>query len=170
VRGAGRVGRGRPPGPESVVGSEGRGWIGKTALLEYLQHRLGARHRDRSQALITDGHAAESLHCEAIDRLGRTLLRPELAGAYLVYGDWLRRQQRRVDAREQRVALLARGGLSNVEIGARLFLSHNTVAYHLRKVFSKLGIDSRRELASALPSSESEPVPALRRRRPLSTF
>jgi DNA-binding CsgD family transcriptional regulator len=63
-------------------------------------------------------------------------------------------------AQERQVALFARDGMSNSEIGARLFLSQHTVAYHLRKVFSKLGIKSRRELAAALPGSESEPVPA----------
>jgi DNA-binding CsgD family transcriptional regulator len=56
------------------------------------------------------------------------------------------------------VALLARDGMSNVEIGARLFLSQHTVAYQPRKVFSKLEISSRRELAAALPGSESELV------------
>jgi DNA-binding CsgD family transcriptional regulator len=59
---------------------------------------------------------------------------------------------------ERQVALLARDGMSNSEIGARLFLSQHTVAYHLRKVFTKLGISSRRGLAAALPGSESEPV------------
>jgi DNA-binding CsgD family transcriptional regulator len=89
------------------------------------------------------------------------------------YGEWLRRKNRRVDARrELRIAhemftsigmeafaerarreLLARDGMSNIDIAARLFLSQHTVAYHLRKVFSKLRISSRRELATALPSS-----------------
>ncbi len=163
--------------------------------------------RARSRALVSDGDAAEPLYREAVERLGRTRLRPELARAHMVYGEWLRRENRRVDARAQlraahelltaigmeafaerargellatgekvrkrtvetrddltsqelQIARLARDGLSNPEIGARLFLSPRTVEWHLRKVFAKLGIRSRRELASALPSSESELVPA----------
>ena len=159
------------------------------------------------RAQLARGKAAEPLYREAIERLGRAGLRPDLARAQLLYGEWLRREGRRVDARaqlraareqftalgmqafaertrrellatgehvrrrivetrddltaqERQVALLARDGMSNSEIGARLFLSHNTVAYHLRKVFAKLGIGSRRELAAALPSSESELAPA----------
>jgi DNA-binding NarL/FixJ family response regulator len=116
-----------------------------------------------------------------------------------VYGEWLRRERRRTDAREQlrtahemfmtmgadgfaerarrellatgetarkrtvetrsqltpqetQVAQLARDGLSNPEIGARLFISPSTVQYHLRKVFMKLDINSRMQLARALPS------------------
>jgi DNA-binding CsgD family transcriptional regulator/tetratricopeptide (TPR) repeat protein len=160
-----------------------------------------------SRALLTEGEAAEAFYREAIERLRRTALRPWLARAHLLYGEWLRREHRRVDARsqlrtayeqftsigmeafaerarrelaasgetlrkrtvenrddltaqERQVALLARDGMSNSEIGARLFLSQHTVAYHLRKVFAKLAISSRRELAAALPTSESEPVPA----------
>ncbi|HKP88401.1 MAG TPA: AAA family ATPase [Thermoleophilaceae bacterium] len=161
----------------------------------------------RCRALLAEEDEAERLYREAIERLARTRMRPDLARARLLYGEWLRRESRRVDAREQlrvaheqflsigmeafaertrrelvatggtvrkrtvearddltaqerQVALLARDGLSNVDIGARLFLSRHTVAYHLRKVFSKLGISSRRELAAALPESEVEPASA----------
>jgi DNA-binding CsgD family transcriptional regulator len=161
----------------------------------------------RGRALLERGDAAEGLYREAIERLGRTALRPELARSRLLYGEWLRRANRRVDARvqlraahdlftsigmeafaertrsellatgervrkrtvetrdeltpqERQIAQLARDGLSNPEIGARLFLSPRTVEWHLRKVFAKLGIRSRRELASALPSSDGQLVPA----------
>ena len=157
----------------------------------------------RSQALLASGQDAESSYCEAIERLSRTHLRPELARSHLLYGEWLRRENRRVDARaqlraahdqftsigmeafaerarkeliatgevvrarsvetrddltaqERQIAELARDGLSNPEIGARLFLSPRTVEWHLRHVFSKLGIHSRRELANVLARSHSE--------------
>jgi DNA-binding CsgD family transcriptional regulator len=159
----------------------------------------------RSRALLSDGETAARLYREAIDRLGRTPLRPELARAHLLYGEWLRREDRRVDARtqlraahdqftsigmeafaerarkellaidetlrkravemrneltaqERQIAELARDGLSNPEIGARLFLSPRTVEWHLHKVFGKLGIRSRHELAGALAGSQSELV------------
>jgi DNA-binding CsgD family transcriptional regulator len=159
----------------------------------------------RSRALVTGAEAAEPLYREAIERLGRTRLRPDLARAHLLYGEWLRRQHRRVDARarlraaydlcitigmeafaerargeliatgervrkrtaetrdeltaqERQIARLARDGLSNPEIGARLFLSPRTVEWHLRKVFTKLGIHSRQELARTLPSADSKLV------------
>jgi DNA-binding NarL/FixJ family response regulator len=127
----------------------------------------------------------------------------DLARAHLLYGEWLRRENRRVDARtelraahsqftamgmqafaerarselqatgeqvrkrsdetrddltaqERQIARLARDGLSNPEIGARLFLSPRTVEWHLRHVFSKLGIRSRRQLASALPAADPD--------------
>ena len=149
----------------------------------------------RCRALLSEGETAERLYREAIERLSRTRLRPELARAHLVYGEWLRRENRRVDAREQlrtaqemfaaigmeafaararnelqasgekvrkrtvetrddltaqerQIARLARDGLSNPEIGARLFLSPRTVEWHLRNVFNKLDIRSRRELAT----------------------
>ena len=63
-------------------------------------------------------------------------------------------------AQEREIARLARDGLSNPEIGARLFLSPRTVEWHLRTVSTKLGIRSRRELSSAWPSSESGLAPA----------
>jgi DNA-binding CsgD family transcriptional regulator/tetratricopeptide (TPR) repeat protein len=161
----------------------------------------------RSCALLSVGDAAESLYREAIDRLGRTQLRPELARAHLLYGEWLRRQGRRVDAREQlrtahqmlatigmeafaerarsellatgekvrrrtietrdrltaqeaQVAQLASDGLTNSEIGARLFLSARTVEWHLGKVFAKIGVSSRRQLNTALPKAGMAAMPA----------
>ncbi|HEX2086197.1 MAG TPA: LuxR C-terminal-related transcriptional regulator, partial [Solirubrobacteraceae bacterium] len=157
----------------------------------------------RGGALLAEGAAAERLYREAIDRLGRTRLRPELARAHLLFGEWLRRTGRRVEAREQlrdahesfvamsadafaerargellatgekvrsrrddardeltpqeeRIARLARDGLTNPEIGAQLFLSPRTVEWHLNKVFTKLGISSRRALHDALPSVGEE--------------
>jgi DNA-binding CsgD family transcriptional regulator len=156
----------------------------------------------RSRALVSEGVAADELYREAIDRLSRTRLRPELARAHLLYGEWLRRESRRVDARaqlraaheqstsigmegfaerarrellatgekvrkrtvetrddltaqERQIAGLARDGLANPEIGVRLILSPRTVEWHLHKVFGKLGIRSRHELANALARSES---------------
>jgi DNA-binding CsgD family transcriptional regulator len=151
----------------------------------------------RCRALLSHDTDADDLYREAIDRLGRTPLRPELARAHLLYGEWLRRQRRRIDAREQLrtahdmldaigmaafaerarreliatgetvrkrtvetaatltaqealIARLARDGRTNLEIGGQLFLSARTVEWHLRKVFGKLGISSRRELQASL--------------------
>ncbi len=156
----------------------------------------------RSRALLRDGDTAESLYREAIERLARTRKRAELARAHLAYGEWLRRERRRIDARaelreaydqltsigmeafaerarrellatgatarkrvdetrdeltsqEALIARLARDGLSNLEIGTRLFISPRTVKYHLRKVFTKLDISTRRELATVLPSDHT---------------
>jgi len=143
--------------------------------------------------------------------LGRTRLRVDLGRAHLVYGEWLRRQRRRRDAREQLgrayqifdsigaaafagrarielratggnarqpaagtpdtltaqealIARLAGDGASNPEIAAQLFISPATVAYHLRKVFTKLGVTSRSQLAPAIPARHGA---RLSRRYPL---
>jgi DNA-binding CsgD family transcriptional regulator len=160
---------------------------------------LGAEARSR--ALVSDGAAAENLYREAIDRFSRTRLRVDLGRAHLLYGEWLRRQRRRRDARDQLgcayeifdsagaaafaerarielratggharprtvqtpdtltaqealIARLAGDGASNPQIAAQLFISPATVAYHLRKVFTKLGISSRSQLAPALPARQ----------------
>jgi DNA-binding CsgD family transcriptional regulator len=162
----------------------------------------------RSQALISRGDAADRLYREAIGRLGRTPLKLELARAQLVYGEWLRRQRRRRDARDQLraaceafdafgaaafadrtrgellatgehackqtfeanqaltaqealIARLAGGGASNRQIAGQLFISLATVAYHLRKVFIKLGVTSRHELAAAVPEQPLPVPPAM---------
>jgi DNA-binding CsgD family transcriptional regulator len=153
----------------------------------------------RSRALLSDGDAADGLYRRAIEHLSRSEARVELARAHLLYGEWLRGEHRRADARgqlrtahemfvntgaegfaerarrellasgetarnrsvaisgqltlqEAQVARLAREGLSNPEIGARLFISASTVQYHLRKVFAKLEISSRTQLHRVLPS------------------
>jgi DNA-binding CsgD family transcriptional regulator len=151
----------------------------------------------RSRALLSEDDAAEGLYREAIERLGRTRIRVELARARLLYGEWLRRRGRRVDARQQlrtahemctamgveafaerarrellatgetvranraetreeltaqeaQIARLAGEGKTNPEIGAELFISPRTVEWHLRKVYPKLSISSRRQLQEAL--------------------
>jgi DNA-binding CsgD family transcriptional regulator len=161
----------------------------------------------RCRALLSEGEQAEQCYREAIERLGRTRLRPELARAHLLYGEWLRRGRRRGEAREQlrtahgmleaigmeafaararrelratgetarkrvvaaadgeltaqeaQIARMARDGLSNPEIGARLFLSPRTIQYHLGHVFAKLGITTRSQLRSILPPSPDAAAP-----------
>jgi len=174
------------------------------AALRLLSERAEAAGSDwalgilaQSRALVIAGPAAESLYQQAIDRLGRSRIAVHLARAHLVYGEWLRREQRRVDAREHlrtafhmfgqfgaaafaerarrelqatgetvrkrtrdpqdaltvqeaQVARLAAEGHTNPEIGAQLFISPRTAEYHLHKVFSKLGISSRRQLRQRL--------------------
>jgi DNA-binding CsgD family transcriptional regulator len=156
----------------------------------------------RCQALVSDGPTADDLYRAAIGALSRTRLRPDLARTHLVYGEWLRREGRRTDARDQlriafdmltaigmdafaerarrelvatgekvrrrrdeerhlltgqeeQIARFAREGLSNSEIGSQLFISARTVEWHLRKVFTKLDIRSRRELRGVLPDDAS---------------
>jgi DNA-binding CsgD family transcriptional regulator len=177
-----------------------------TAALVRLAERTRASATDwalgieaRSRALVSDSQAAGPLYREAIERLSRSRIAIHLARAHLLYGEWLRRERRRTEAREQlrtahemfitmgaeafaertrrellatgetarkrvietsgqltaqeaQVARLARDGLSNPEIGARLFISPSTVQYHLRKVFMKLDIKSRTQLHRVLPT------------------
>jgi DNA-binding CsgD family transcriptional regulator len=163
----------------------------------------------RSRALLSPAESAEAHYREAISRLTHARRRPELARAHLLFGEWLRRERRRGEAREQlrtacemldamgmeafaerarrelqaageidarrpaararggppggwemltaqeaQAARLALAGLSNPEIGARLFISARTVQYHLSKVFTKLGISSRTELHRVLPGGQ----------------
>jgi DNA-binding CsgD family transcriptional regulator len=178
-------------------------WLSERTQVTRTEWVLGIEARIR--ALLSDGQTADRCYRESVERLGRTRLRAELARSHLLYGEWLRRQGRRMDAREQlrtahrmldamgmqafaerarrelratgetvrkrtvpaariagatdtltaqeaQVARLARDGLSNPEIGARLFISPRTAAYHLSSVFTKLGISSRSQLDRVLPA------------------
>ena len=175
-------------------------WLSERGRVTPTEWVLGMEARVR--ALLSDGDTADGFYRESIERLGRTSVRIELARGHLLYGEWLRRERRRVDAREQlrtahemlttmgaeafadrarrellatgetarkrtvetrdeltaqeaQIARLARDGLSNPEIGTRLFISPRTVKYHLRKVFTKLDISSRSQLDRVLPSDPS---------------
>ncbi len=198
--------------PELVEAASRAGEPGVASdAVERLSERTRAAGTDwalgieaRSRALVSDTEVAEPLYREAIDRLGRTRLALELARARLLYGEWLRRDRRRIDAREQlrcaqemftamgaeafaaragrellatgetarkraaetrdeltaqelQIAQFARDGLSNAEIGARMFISPRTVEYHLRKVFTKLAINSRVQLDEVPPRRSSTP-------------
>jgi DNA-binding CsgD family transcriptional regulator len=158
-----------------------------------------------ASALLEDGESAEHLHREGIEALGQSRMAAHLARARLCYGEWLRRENRRVDARkqlhqaydvfatmgadgfadrarrellatgekvrkrqddpdeltpqQQQIARLARDGYTNPEIGAELYISHRTVEWHLRKVYTKLGISSRQGLRRALRSPDRETTP-----------
>jgi DNA-binding CsgD family transcriptional regulator len=164
----------------------------------------------RSEALLSEGRAADRRYNEAIELLSNTRMAAHLARARLSYGEWLRRENRRIDARsqlrpafevfasmgarafadrarrelraagerarersddtrasltpqEEAIARLAREGRTNQEIGAQLFIGARTVEWHLRKVFSKLDISSRKELDRALNDRErhAEGIPAV---------
>jgi DNA-binding CsgD family transcriptional regulator len=151
----------------------------------------------RSRALVSRDESAEPLYLEAIERLERALVTPQLARARLVYGEWLRRERRRRDAREHlrsaqqmfrsmgagafaeraetelratgerrrmrtpvahailtphelRIARLVAAGETNADIATQLYVSRRTVEYHLHKIFRKLGLTSRSQLASTL--------------------
>jgi DNA-binding CsgD family transcriptional regulator len=190
------------------------------AALDWLSERTGVARTEwvlgieaRIRALLSDGQVADTCYRESIERLAQTRIRAQLARSHLLYGEWLRRQGRRVDAREQlrtacdmldamgmqafaerarrelratgetvrkrtapaartagasepltaqeaQVARLARDGLSNPEIGARLFISPRTAKYHLSKVFTKLGISSRGQLYQVLPGDPGTTRPS----------
>jgi DNA-binding CsgD family transcriptional regulator len=191
------------------------------AVLDWLSERTRAAPTEwvlgieaRVRALLSDGEAADSCYRESIERLGRTRVRAQLARSHLLYGEWLRRERRRTEAREQlriahrmldamgmeafaeracrelraaggtarkrtvpavpahtagtsdmltaqeaQVARLARDGLSNTEIGARLFISPRTAKYHLSSDFTKLGISSRGQLYRVLPADPGSVPP-----------
>jgi DNA-binding CsgD family transcriptional regulator len=171
------------------------------AALDRLSERTRASGTDwalgveaRCRGLLSDD---EALYQKSIERLARSRAAFDLARSRLLYGEWLRRENRRTDARELlraahesfsvmgaeafaerarrellatgetarrvtedardaltpqevQVARMARDGHTNPEIGAQLFISPRTVEYHLRKVFRKLDVNSRKELRDAL--------------------
>jgi DNA-binding CsgD family transcriptional regulator len=204
--------------PELIEAAVGTG--AETLAVDAVQRLAGSANTSetdwgrgifaRSRALVSRGEVAERQYRESIESLGRTVLRPEQARSHLLYGEWLRRENRQVDAgpqllaaheqfttigmkafaerartellamggkarkrrietredltaQERHIAELARDGLSSREIAARLFLSPRTVEWHLRKVFGKLGIHSRRELANALSEASTRDLPTERR-------
>jgi DNA-binding CsgD family transcriptional regulator len=170
------------------------------SALPLFEQRAGASGTDwglgvvaAARAMLTDDETADDSFIEAIERLERANVSLHCARARLCYGEWLRRMNRKLDARQQlntayevfteigaqgfaerarrelaatgekvrkqpvksggeltaqeaQIARLAGGGLTNQEIGAQLFISTHTVEWHLRKVFVKLGITSRRQL------------------------
>src|SRR5215208_4544469 len=184
------------------------------AALERLSERTRASGTDwalgieaGSRALLSEGSDAEAHHREAVERLERCRGVVHLARARLLYGEWLRRENRRVDARgelraaydqfdrigaegfaerargellatgetaprrtvetrdvltpqEAQIARMASDRQTNPEIGAKLFISPRTVEYHLRKVFTKLDVSSRKELHDALAGMPDPGVPS----------
>jgi DNA-binding CsgD family transcriptional regulator/tetratricopeptide (TPR) repeat protein len=179
---------------------------GDRALLEFALESLSERTRvisspwasgieARVRALLSEGEVAENLYRQSIAHLSATRVRLELARTHLLFGEWLRRERRRLDAREQlrraleaftgmgaeafarraerellatgeharkrtvdtpdqltpqevQISRLVTEGHTNREIAAQLFISPSTVEYHLRKVFRKLGVKSRTQLAN----------------------
>jgi DNA-binding CsgD family transcriptional regulator len=181
---------------DADLAADALGQLSRTTAASGTDWALGIEARSR--ALLTDGEAAEPLYRQATERLARTRVRVELARAHLLYGEWLRRRRRRVDARKQlrhahtlftefgmeafaerarveleatgeharkrtvetrddltpqeaQISRLAADGATNQEIAAQLFISSNTVDYHLRKAFRKLGVKSRHQLEPYLP-------------------
>jgi DNA-binding CsgD family transcriptional regulator len=158
----------------------------------------------RCRALLSQGEAAETLYREAIERFAATPLRFDIARAQLLYGEWLRRDRRPKDARDQlraayglfaelglegfteragvelraageqpptrtvetrthltpqeaQISQLVALGATNPEIAEQLFISPSTVEYHLNKVFKKLGVKSRIQLARHILEPKSPP-------------
>jgi DNA-binding CsgD family transcriptional regulator len=192
-------------GNRRALADDALDWLAATARAGGTDSGLGIEARSR--ALLSEAAAAEESYHVAISRLSRTRRRPDLARAHLLYGEWLRRQRRRRDARDQlrtafvmfdsmgmeafagraraelratgervrprtpgtlevltpqeeQIAWLVAEHLSNREIAARLFISASTVEYHLRKIFRKLGVSSRTQLAQALHKDKGTSAPA----------
>jgi DNA-binding CsgD family transcriptional regulator len=176
-------------------------WLSEHALVMPTGWVLGMEARVR--ALLGDGDVAERAYRESIEHLSRTRIRAQLARSHLLFGEWLRREDRLPDARAQlraahdmfsamgaegfaerarrellacgetvrkrtaetvteltaqelQIAVRARDGRTNAEIGAELFLSARTIEWHLRRVFTKLGITSRRQLRQALSQAAGD--------------
>jgi DNA-binding CsgD family transcriptional regulator len=190
-------------GGDRAVASDAMAQLKERARASGTEWALGIQAR--SEALLSEGDVAETLYRRAIERLARSRIAVHSARAHLIYGEWLRRENRPSDAREHlrvayrmfsdfgagafaerarhelaatgetvarrsvetrdiltpqeaQVARLAAEGCTNPEIGAQMFISPRTVEYHLRKVFTKLGISSRKALREALPAAERAAV------------
>jgi DNA-binding CsgD family transcriptional regulator len=186
---------------EPAVASAAADKLAESTLASGTEWALGTLAR--TQALVAEDAAAEALYRAALDHLSRCRARTSFARAHLVYGEWLRRQRRRRDAREQlrtayelfesmgagafarraetelvatgerarrrvpetilsltphewRIATMVSEGMRNSEVAAQLYISPRTVEYHLSKVFRKLGVTSRTQLAGAMVSARVE--------------